>query len=552
MPVTPPINQSVAWAKLRQHQCSTRHLHMRDLFAQDPGRFGKMHETFNGMLVDFSKNRITEDTLKLLIELAETAQLRDRMDKMRRGDKINVSENRAVLHTALRLPENASVRVDGHDVVPDIHQALGRALALAEAVNTGRHTGARGDAITDVVNIGIGGSDLGPKMVTRALEPYRQRIRVHFVANIDGSSLMEVLRQVDAAKTLFVISSKSFITPETLYNARAARAWFLQQGFAEHELARHFVAVTNNLDAAHEFGMAAENVLPMFDWVGGRYSVWSAIGLPVMCAVGAEHFRSFLAGGRAMDEHFFSTPLRHNIPVLLGLIGLWYNTFYGAETHAVIPYSHDLRYLSAHLQQLDMESNGKQTNVHGERLEFDTGAVIWGDEGVNSQHAFFQLLHQGSRLIPCDFIVPANSHSPLEKQHQILVANALAQSQALMRGKTLAEAYAELESLDSHQRDMLAPQKVFPGNRPTNTIMIDALTPFNLGMLLAMYEHKVFVQGAVWGINSFDQWGVEYGKVLAKSIEPLLGNNEAAAHDASTNALIAYYREHHEYLHQHS
>lgn len=548
----PAINHAPVWAKLRQHQCSTRHLHMRDLFAQDPRRFERMHENLNSMLVDFSKNRITEDTLKLLIELAETAQLRDRIDRMRRGDKINISENRAVLHTALRLPENAQVYVDNRNVVPDIHLELNRALMLADAVNAGRHTGARGDVITDVVNIGIGGSDLGPKMVTKALKPYQQRIRIHFVSNIDGSNLVQVLGRVDAAKTLFIISSKSFTTPETLLNARAARAWFLQQGFEKSQLTKHFVAVTNNLLAAREFGIVSENVFSMFDWVGGRYSVWSAIGLPVMCAIGAEHFRSFLAGGRAMDEHFFSTPLRHNIPVLLGLIGLWYHTFYGAETHAVIPYSHDLRYLSTHLQQLDMESNGKQTSARGERLEFDTGAIIWGDEGVNSQHAFFQLLHQGSRLIPCDFIVPANSHSPLEKQHQILVANALAQSQALMRGKTLAEAYAELENLDRHQRDILAPQKVFPGNRPTNTIMIDALTPFNLGMLLALYEHKVFVQGAVWGVNSFDQWGVEYGKVLAQNIEPQLGNNEPTAHDASTNALIAYYREHHEYFNEHA
>ena len=544
---THPINHTAIWAQLHQHQRSTRFLHMRDLFAQNPARFEQMHVQLHGLLLDYSKNRITEDTLQLLVQLAEAADLRGWMDKMRRGDAINISENRAVLHTALRLPESAGVYVNGHNVVPDIQRERARALAFAEAVNNGSHLGAHGDTITDVVNIGIGGSDLGPQMATLALKPYRQRVNVHFVANVDGANLVQTLEQLNPARTVFIVASKSFATPETLLNARAARAWFLQQGLTEADIGRHFVAVSSQVAAATEFGIAPENVFAMFDWVGGRYSVWSAIGLPLMCAVGAAHFNDFLAGAHAMDTHFFNAPLRHNMPVLLGLIGLWYNTFYEAASHAVIPYDHGLRRLPAHLQQLDMESNGKQTGRLGEHLDFDTGAVIWGEEGVNCQHAFFQLLHQGSRLIPSDFIVPVQSHYPLGTQHQVLVANALAQTEALMRGKTLAEAHAELAHLDNQSRDMLAPQKVFPGNQPSNTLMLDAVTPFNLGMLLALYEHKVFVQGTIWGINSFDQWGVEYGKVLAAAIEPQLANNDTLAHDASTNALIAHYRKHHEH-----
>lgn len=545
---THPINHSTIWAQLHQHQRSTRFLHMRDLFAQDAHRFDRMHANLGGMLVDYSKNRITEDTLQLLINLAEAADLRGWMDKMRRGDPINISENRAVLHTALRLPACGAAYVDGRNVVPDIHRELERALAFAEAINQGRHLGATGKRITDVVNLGIGGSDLGPQMVTLALKPYQHNINVHFVANVDGANLAQTLAKLTAEQTVFIIASKSFTTPETLLNARAARAWFVQQGHSEADIGQHFVAVSSNITAATAFGIAQDNIFAMFDWVGGRYSVWSAIGLPVMCAIGSTHFRQFLAGGHAMDEHFFHAPLRQNIPTLLGLIGLWYNTFYEAASHAIIPYDYGLRRLPAHLQQLDMESNGKQTGRLGERLDFDTGAIIWGEEGVNCQHAFFQLLHQGSRLVPSDFIVPINSHYPIAEQHRVLVANALAQTQALMQGKTLAEAYADLASHDSKTRDMLAPQKVFPGNQPSNTIMLDTLTPYNLGMLLAMYEHKVFVQGVIWGINSFDQWGVEYGKVLAKAIEPQLANQDPLGHDASTNALIQYYRQHHEHI----
>ncbi len=538
------INHTPIWAQLHQHQRATRHIHMRDLFAQEPDRFERMHLSLHGMLLDYSKNRITDDTLDLLVQLAQTAQLPEWMVRMRCGEKINFSEHRSVLHTALRLPETASVQVDGVNVVPQAQAQLQRALAFAEAVRSGAHLGCTGARITDVVNIGIGGSDLGPQMATLALKPYHASVRLHFVANVDGANLTQVLADLDACTTVFIVASKSFTTPETLLNAQAARSWFLQQGRTQADIRQHFVAVSSNVQAACDFGMLPENVFALFDWVGGRYSVWSTIGLPLMCAIGRAHFLDFLAGARAMDAHFFSAPLRQNMPVLLALIGLWYNTFYAAHSHAVIPYDFGLRRLPAYLQQLDMESNGKQTGRLGEHLDFDTGPIIWGEEGVNCQHAFFQLLHQGSRLIPSDFIIPINSHYPQGKHHQVLVANAFAQTEALMRGKNAAEVAVELAHLSAIERDKLLPQKVFPGNQPSNSILLDALTPFHLGMLLALYEHKVFVQGIIWGINSFDQWGVEYGKVLAQAIEPQLSNQETLSHDASTNGLIAYYRAH--------
>ncbi|MDF7676996.1 glucose-6-phosphate isomerase [Neisseriaceae bacterium ESL0693] len=546
MTSTRPINQTAIWAQLHQHQRCTRFLHMRDLFAQEPDRFECMHEKLNGLLLDYSKNRITEHTLSLLIKLAETAELSDWIHKMRDGEKINVSEKRAVLHTALRQPATAKIYVDGHNIIPDVQRELIHALDFAESIRSGQHRGSRGDRITNIVNIGIGGSHLGPQMVTLALKPFHDpNIHIHYVANVDSNNLHEVLAQINPAHTLFIIASKSFTTPETLLNAKTARQWFLQQGFDEHDIAHHFVAISSATKKAMDFGIAKENIFAMFDWVGGRYSVWSAIGLSVMCAIGRQHFLDFLEGGHAMDQHFFEAPFRHNIPVLLGLIGLWYSTFYATTSHAIIPYDYGLRRLPAHLQQLDMESNGKQAGRYGEHLDFDTGPVIWGEEGVNCQHAFFQLLHQGPRLISSDFIVPINSFSSFDKQHQVLVANALAQTEALMQGKTLAEAYAELAHLDNEQCDMLAPQKVFPGNQPSNTLLLDEINPFTLGMLLAMYEHKVFVQGIIWGINSFDQWGVEYGKILAKRIEPQLQNQEPLNHDASTNGLINYFRKHH-------
>lgn len=541
-----PINLSAIWAQLHQHQRATRQMHMRDLFEQDSDRFAHMHLALDGILLDYSKNRLTEHTLDLLVALAEEAKLTEWMRRMRVGDKINLSENRAVLHTALRAKADTHIAVDGVNVVPKVHAALQQALALAERIRSGEHQGFTGKTIKHVVNIGIGGSDLGPAMVTQALRPYHQAgLSIHFVANVDAADLMHTVADFDPETTLFIIASKSFTTPETLLNAEAAKAWFLDQGGHVAAMTHHFVAVSNNIEAARAFGINPEHIFTMFDWVGGRYSAWSTIGLAIMCAIGQDHFQAFLSGGRAMDEHFFNAPLRHNMPVLMGLIGLWYNTFYGAHSHAIIPYDHCLKRLPAHIQQLDMESNGKQTGRMGERLDFDTGPIIWGEEGVNCQHAFFQLLHQGSRLVPSDFIVPMNSHYTGGRHHKMLVANAFAQTRALMQGKNETEVYQELQHLSGIEQDQLAPQKFFPGNQPSNTLLIDQLTPYAMGQLLALYEHKVFVQGVIWGINSFDQWGVEYGKVLAASIEPTLSSADATPYDGSTNGLINYFRHTH-------
>ena len=538
------ITHQPIWTLLQQHYEANKHVHMRDQFEQHSDRFEQLHERLHGMLYDYSKNCIDEQTLILLAQLADAVDLRTWMDNMRRGDKINISERRAVLHTALRLPEEAeAVYVDGQNIVPQVHQALNRALTFADRINNGQHLSATNQTITDVVNIGIGGSDLGPQMAVQALGAYRQNINVHFVSNVDGAHISQVVASLRPERTLFIVASKSFRTPETLMNAHAARQWFLAAGHSEADVGRHFVAVSSNLEATRAFGILPENVFEMFDWVGGRYSVWSAIGLPVMCAIGSSHFRQFLAGAHTMDEHFFQTEWRHNIPVLHGLIGVWYNNFYQTAGHTVVPYDHGLRRFPAYMQQLDMESNGKQTGRHGETVDCATGPIIWGDEGANCQHAYFQLLHQSQRLISTDFIVPMRSHFPIGHQHEFLVANAFAQAEALMVGKTLAEAEADLAHLSAEARAILAPQKVFPGNQPSTSIVFDELTPFNLGMLLAMYEHKVFVQGIVWGINSFDQWGVEYGKVLAKAILQQLNADESPQRNSSTNALIAFYKD---------
>ncbi|WP_434778407.1 glucose-6-phosphate isomerase [Neisseria sp. Ec49-e6-T10] len=537
------INHTPIWAQLHQHQRATRYMHMRGLFDADPLRFKKMHIAIDGILLDYSKNRITQDTIDLLTELAQEANLQGWMDKMRSGAIINLSEKRAALHIALRQPETANVQVNGHNVIPDIHRELKKALAFANTLYEQTHLGFSGQPITDVVNLGIGGSDLGPQMLTQALTPYHGKANVHFVANVDSTDLLEKLTQLNPQTTLFIIASKSFSTPETLLNAQTARKWFLQQG-QKSDIAKHFVAVSSNSNAAIEFGIDSNNIFALFDWVGGRYSSWSTIGLSLMCAIGEQHFRAFLSGGLAMDEHFFNAPFKQNIPVLMALIGIWYNTFYGAHSYAIIPYAHALRRLPAHIQQLDMESNGKQTGRYGEHLDFDTGPIIWGEEGVNCQHAFFQLLHQGSRLIPSDFIIPINSHYQFAEHQETLVSNAFAQTEALMKGKTAAEVLTELSDLPGIERDQLMPQKCFPGNQPSNSILIEKLTPFNMGQLLAMYEHKVFVQGIIWGINSFDQWGVEYGKVLAKQIQPELTTDSVLQRDSSTNGLIQYFRSH--------
>lgn len=537
------INSTPVWARLHQHQRATRHVHMRELFEQDAQRFHRYSLELDGLLLDYSKNRITDRTVELLLELADAANLKQWLQWMRDGERINVSEGRAVLHTALRQPAGNSVLLDGVNVVDEVQQVLAACSRFAEQVRGGVWRGHDGQAIRDVVNIGIGGSDLGPLMVHEALRPYCQAgLNVHFVSNVDGQHLAQTLEQCQPATTLFIIASKSFTTPETLLNAHAARRWLVAAG-GDAAVARHFVAISTNRPAVQAFGIDAANMFGFWDWVGGRYSVWSAIGLPVMLAIGPEQFRQFLAGGAAMDEHFFSAPFARNMPVLLALLGIWYNTFYGAHTHAIMPYDHGLRRLPAHLQQLDMESNGKRVGRCGERLDFDTGPVIWGEEGVNSQHAFFQLLHQGTRLVPCDFILPLNSHYPQGDQHRVLVANCLAQTEALMRGKSEAEVLRELAHLPGDELDMLLPQKLFPGNQPSNTLALDQLTPYTLGMLLALYEHKVFVQGVIWGVNSFDQWGVEYGKQLAAQLLAEMDGKASAPHDASTSGLMRHFQE---------
>lgn len=539
------IHQTPIWQRLVAHQNSLAHTHMREQFAHEPNRFAQMHSTLTGLLFDYSKNRITHETLDLLCELAEVAQVKEKAAAMQRGDIINTSEQRAVLHTALRLPPNSNtaIYVQGENIVPAAQAALEKALAFTNRLLDGSYRGATGQAITDLVHIGIGGSDLGPQMAAVALQPYHQHIRVHFVANADDAVIADVLSQVCAETTLFSIASKSFGTPETLLNAQAARSWFLQQGMSETDIRQHFVAISTNHTAVAEFGIDEAHTFPMFDWVGGRYSVWSTIGFPLMVAIGSERFREFLAGAHAADQHFFHTEYRHNIPVLMGLLGIWYSNFHHAESHAVIPYSNRLRRLPAHLQQLDMESNGKHTTLQGEETPYATGPIIWGEEGVNCQHAFFQLIHQGTRLIPVDFIVPMTTPHKIGTQHQFVVANAFAQAEALMRGKTFDEAHAELPHLPEPQRTELAQQNIFHGNRPSNTFLLDELNPHTLGMLMALYEHKVFVQGAIWDINSFDQWGVEYGKRLARIILPELNSNSTLTHDASTNGLIHYFRQ---------
>ena len=537
------INLSSVWVQLHQHQRATRHLHMRDLFATEPDRFQRFSLRLDGLLLDYSKNRITERTRDLLIELAHTAELATWMQRLQAGDAINVSEQRAVMHHALRAPADSDIRVDGENIVPSIQAVLQRVGEFVEKIHQQHWRGHNGKPIRHVVNIGIGGSDLGPMLVTRALKPYSVgKVELHFVSNLDGRHLADTLEALDAAETLFIVASKSFSTPETLLNAQAAREWFLAQGGSVEAIQQHFVAVSSNIPAATAFGIAPENCFPFWDWVGGRYSVWSAIGLPVMLSIGMNHFRQFLAGAHAMDCHFFSAPFAENAPVLLGLLGIWYNTFYRAHTHAVMPYDQGLSRLPAYLQQLDMESNGKRVGRCGARLDFNTGPIIWGEVGVNSQHAFFQLLHQGTRLVPCDFIIPACEHGKLKTHHTAMLANFLAQTEALMRGKNEAEVLAEFGTELPDNIDILLPQKVFPGNQPSNTLILDSLNPYYLGMLLALYEHKVFVQGVIWGINSFDQWGVEYGKQLARKIEPEL---RAVAlpnlqHDASTNGLIRH------------
>jgi len=542
------LTESGIWKALQEHYREVEPLHMRDLFAKDPSRFDKFHLQFNDILVDYSKNRITEETMRLLYALAREVQLDRWIERMFSGEKINVTENRAVLHVALRNRANRPIYVDGKDVMPEVNASLAHMREFTEAVRSGRWRGYTGKAITDIVNIGIGGSDLGPVMVTEALKPYgKPDLRVHFVSNVDGTHIAETLKRVHPETTLFSIASKTFTTQETLVNAHTAREWFLRQAHDEAAIAKHFVALSTNEKEVVKFGIDPKNMFVFWDWVGGRYSLWSAIGLSIALYIGMDNFEELLTGAFEMDEHFRNTPFEQNIPVTLGLLGVWYNNFFGAQTHAILPYDQYMHRFPAYFQQGDMESNGKRVDRDGHVVDYSTGPIIWGEPGTNGQHAFYQLIHQGTKLIPCDFIAPIETHNPVGEHHKILLSNFFAQTEALMRGKTEEEVRRELEAagMSGEALERLVPHKVFPGNRPTNSILVQKITPRTLGSLIAMYEHKIFTQGIVWNINSFDQWGVELGKQLAKTILPELeGDQEVTGHDSSTNGLINHYKRH--------
>lgn len=542
----PRLTERSAWNALLAHAQQMHAVRMLDLFDEDPARAEVFSAQAAGLFLDYSKNPASRETLRLLVALAEDCSVRDQIGAMFGGKRINVTEQRAVLHVALRNRSGRPVTTNGGDVMPDVLAVLERMRRFSEAVRSGALRGFTGRAFTDVVNIGIGGSDLGPLMVSRALAPFASEgPRAHFVSNVDGAHLAGTLAGLDPETTLFIVSSKTFTTQETLTNARSAREWLLARlqggGPPEVVVGRHFAAVSTNLEATAQFGVSADRVFGFWDWVGGRYSVWSAIGLPIALAVGFERFEALLAGAHEMDEHFRTAPLDRNLPVLLALLGIWHTNFLGATTHAILPYAQDLAWFPAYLQQLDMESNGKRTDRSGAPVDYVTGPVIWGAPGTNGQHAFFQHLHQGTQVTPCDFIVAANSEWALAGHHDILLANCLAQSEALLRGKTEAEAMAEAQAqgLEETAARRLAAHRTFPGNRPSNTIILKRLEPRSLGALIALYEHKVFVQGAIWNINSFDQWGVELGKQLARGVLQDIGRGRASdAHDPSTAALI--------------
>jgi len=540
------LTLSHAWQALTAHYATIQSLQMRQQFCDDPARFDKLSLKFNSLLLDYSKNRITDETLPLLIALAREADLPAFIERQFNGDKINSTEGRAVLHSALRNRSNRPVLVDGVDVMPDVRRVLSLMRKFSDSVRSGEHTGFTGLAITDIVNIGIGGSDLGPLMVCEALKSYANpERRVHFISNVDATHLTETLKKLNAATTLFIVSSKTFTTQETLTNARSARNWLVEQLGDESAVAQHFAAVSTNLKATAAFGINPDNVFEFWDWVGGRYSLWSAIGLPIALFVGMDKFEELLSGAHAMDEHFRTAPLEQNMPVVMALLNTWYGNFFGVSSNAVLPYDQYLHRLPAYLQQLDMESNGKRVDRDGNAVDYDTGMAIWGEPGTNGQHAFYQLIHQGTRMIPADFLAPLHSQNPLGEHHAILLANCFAQTEALMIGKTKDEARAELAAagMPEEQLAALLPHKVFPGNKPTNTLLFDRLNPHTLGMLIALYEQKVFVQGIIWNINSFDQWGVELGKQLAGKILPeLLGQPAQSDHDASTASLIACFR----------
>jgi glucose-6-phosphate isomerase len=538
----PALDTTAAFLALRDHYTTAHAWQLRDLFSENPNRFRQLSIEVAGLLLDYSKNRLNHETLQLLCALARERKVEALRDAMFRGEKINLTEQRAVLHTALRAPRGAELKVDGLDINRDVHAVLDRIALFTDRVRSGEWLGYSGKAITDVVNIGIGGSDLGPKMVCRALRRFgHPRLSMHFVANVDGHDLDAVLSRLNPETSLFIVASKTFTTAETMQNAHSARNWLLQTASAE-DLPNHFVAVSTNSDAVTAFGIDTANMFPFWDWVGGRYSIWSAIGLPVALAVGAEHFGEFLAGAHAMDEHFRSAPLEQNMPVLLALIGVWYRNFFNSASISIAPYHQDLNQFTDYLQQLEMESNGKRVTRDGAMLKNAASPVVWGNVGTNGQHAYFQLLHQGTELIPVDFIAALKPDHRLPAHQAALLANCFAQSEAFMRGKTAEEVQADMQAQHVPESEIAAllPHKIFPGNRPSNTILMEHLTPASLGALIALYEHKVFVQGAIWDVNSFDQWGVELGKVLAKNIQgELTGTAQPQAHDSSTNGLIA-------------
>lgn len=536
------FTQTKAFSTLKSHQKTISRKTIKELFQEDPKRFKKFTIRFQDILLDYSKNRINGRTMAYLVKLAEECELEDAIAKMFAGDEINQTEGRAVLHTALRNRSNSPVFVDGKDVMPDVNRVLAQMESFSESVRSGEWKGYSGKKIKDIVNIGIGGSDLGPVMVTEALKPYAKKgLNVHFVSNVDGTHIAETLKKVNPETTLFMIASKTFTTQETMANAGAAKEWFLKSGAEEWDVKKHFVALSTNESGVSAFGIDTKNMFEFWDWVGGRYSLWSAIGLSIACNIGFKNYVQLLEGAHAMDNHFKSTSLAKNIPVVLGLLGIWYNNFYGAESHAILPYDQYMHRFAAYFQQGDMESNGKYIDRSGKAVQYQTGPIIWGEPGTNGQHAFYQLIHQGTKLIPCDFIAPANTHNPVGDQHRMLLANYFAQTEALMNGKDEAQVEEELKAsgLSAEEIAFLKPFKVFEGNKPTNSILVKKLTPKVLGSLLAMYEHKIFVQGVLWNIFSFDQWGVELGKQLAKNIYPELQDDaEVNSHDASTNGLI--------------
>jgi glucose-6-phosphate isomerase len=538
------LTTSKAWTALQSHYHQTKNDSLRDAFKRDTNRFNKFSVNFNDILFDYSKNRITDQTLPFLIDLANHVDLNAKISAMFSGEKINTTENRAVLHTALRNTSNHPVYVDGQDVMPEINQVLSKMRTFCASVRSGEWKGYTGKAITDIVNIGIGGSGLGPKMVSTALAPYSSdALKVHYVSNIDQTNIVEVLKPLAAETTLFIIASKVFNTQETMMNAKSAKNWFLDKTKDPLAIAKHFVAISTHAENVAKFGIDTDNMFEFWDWVGGRFSLWSAVGLSIALYIGMDNFEDLLQGAHEADLHFRNTPYDKNIPVIMGLLGVWYNNFFNAESHALLPYDQSLCYFADYFQQGDMESNGKSITLQGEKVDYSTGPIIWGQPGTNGQHAFFQLIHQGTKLIPCDFLAPANSHYKLPEHHDILISNYLAQPEALMNGITAEEVKKKLTSAEQADTILVA-SKVFEGNKPSSSFLFKKLTPKTLGSLLAFYEHKTFVQGVIWDINSFDQMGVELGKVLARVILPELQNDEIiSSHDCSTNALINTYKQ---------